>query len=389
MTADTIATLINAYFRLDPVVQINGSELCRALLSKKYKPFRDEMLYVVRSSVTPLHVAIFMDQFKPKGSTSKCWCFYATTPGQAPPITETPWYVNLDNGQSILRSLSTRGAHGLAQQRNELLEIPQISKRKLPLLPSNARKRKSPPPPPAPDIGAGPLPTESPHSEHQLHLASNQVREKENWWTSIEAHNLFCPLDRENTAIEAVNNQIEQLQSALGNWDDDNSLLNVVDTENLSAVKIIEEMTSYQKQALRIRMCLITFALSVAQAAEIEKKIVHWKQCCEEASIAAKRMGFPIGKHEKTIRNWYAKYRVKRQFSIPSSPKLTLPLFLQQNDDVSTQLRDYARNNLATLSVEMVSEFIHETIQNLFVHCLPMDETPWFQVRPKNQELFC
>ena len=70
--------------------------------------------------------------------------------------------------------------------------------------------------------------------------------------------------------------------------------------------------------------------------------------------------------HETVCRKWYQNFREKRRFLI-SQPKKNLPPFLHQNPDICTNIKEYARENLDTLSIEMLSDFIHDKVLPILV----------------------
>ena len=76
----------------------------------------------------------------------------------------------------------------------------------------------------------------------------------------------------------------------------------------------------------------------------------------------AKKMGVTATKTPKTIEKWYRKFREKRKFCVPLKAKHNLPPFLELNPDVFHAMKEYATSNLATLSVEMMSEYIHHVV---------------------------
>ncbi len=86
------------------------------------------------------------------------------------------------------------------------------------------------------------------------------------------------------------------------------------------------------------------------------------KVCCAAAIKASKRLGISTVKNPKTVEKWYRSFWEKRSFTIPLKYKHNLPLFLELNPDVSRAIKEYANSNLANLSVEMVSEYLHTVI---------------------------
>ena len=62
------------------------------------------------------------------------------------------------------------------------------------------------------------------------------------------------------------------------------------------------------------------------------------------------------------IECWYHDFRETRAFQIPTQPKHNFPPFLDLNSDVCEAIKKYAYENLATMSIEMMSQYIHSTI---------------------------
>ena len=76
----------------------------------------------------------------------------------------------------------------------------------------------------------------------------------------------------------------------------------------------------------------------------------------------AKKMSVMAAKNPKTIEKWYRNFHEKRKICIPLKAKHNLPPFLDLNSDVCHAMKGYATPNLGTLSVEMMSEYIHHVI---------------------------
>ena len=62
------------------------------------------------------------------------------------------------------------------------------------------------------------------------------------------------------------------------------------------------------------------------------------------------------------MRNYYQEFRVKRKFQARVAGKHNLPPFLEQNKEVCTSLQQYAREHLSELSVELICEYLHDTV---------------------------
>mmetsp|Transcript_1842 Transcript_1842/g.2668 ORF Transcript_1842/g.2668 Transcript_1842/m.2668 type:complete len:156 (+) Transcript_1842:262-729(+) len=98
----------------------------------------------------------------------------------------------------------------------------------------------------------------------------------------------------------------------------------------------------------------------------------------------------------QTIMKWHRDFRMNRE-SFPNlcarrSLQEKLPPFFNRNADVAQEFIAHARENLSTLSVETMHNFVHETlIPNLHLHshCSQLDEPSQFQVCSKKENLLC
>ena len=124
--------------------------------------------------------------------------------------------------------------------------------------------------------------------------------------------------------------------------------------------KIEEDtLTAYEKHLICQKSQLLCLSLNLAL--ENMNKWT-WNQCCREAIEMAKKMGVTVAKNPKTIEKWYRNFREKQKFCIPLKPKPNLPPFLELNPDVCHTIKEYATSNLSTLSVEMMSEYLHNVV---------------------------
>jgi hypothetical protein len=87
-----------------------------------------------------------------------------------------------------------------------------------------------------------------------------------------------------------------------------------------------------------------------------------WNKCCSEAIVVGKKMGISTVNNAKTIEKWYRGFRGKRLFCIPLKSKHNLPPILDLNPDVCAAIKEYGRANLGTMSVELMSQYIHNVI---------------------------
>ncbi len=91
-------------------------------------------------------------------------------------------------------------------------------------------------------------------------------------------------------------------------------------------------------------------------------KVQNWDSVCAEALEVVRSNGVLITKASRAVRNCYQEFRVKRKFQVRVAGKHNLPPFLEQNKEVCTLLQQYARENLSELSVELICEYLHDTV---------------------------
>ena len=84
---------------------------------------------------------------------------------------------------------------------------------------------------------------------------------------------------------------------------------------------------------------------------------------CEKANEMCRLLRIPSPKNARTITNWYRSIRLHdRKIVVPYLPKQNKPLFLTEFPEKAIIISDYAKSNLATMSGEMMSQYIHATI---------------------------
>ena len=91
--------------------------------------------------------------------------------------------------------------------------------------------------------------------------------------------------------------------------------------------------------------------------------VKNWDACCEEALQEGYMIGLHSTKNSQTIRNWYQDFRKERKIMVNMLPgKHNLPAFLQQNPDVTIALKEFGREHLHELSVDLFFVHIHDKI---------------------------
>jgi hypothetical protein len=86
-----------------------------------------------------------------------------------------------------------------------------------------------------------------------------------------------------------------------------------------------------------------------------------WKMCCEKAIEMLKICGMRATSCALTVIECYRKFRLKRGFQVYIARK-DLPPFLQMNPEICTTIKQYAREHLAEVSIEILFEYVHSNI---------------------------
>ena len=116
---------------------------------------------------------------------------------------------------------------------------------------------------------------------------------------------------------------------------------------------------SYQVWVIQHQCLILSLALNLARE---KMNLVSWTACCEETFKNAVKMGLTITKHSVMVMNWYQNFRMSRKFRRPLSKKHNCPPFLQQNPDIYTSMNQFGHEHLADLSIELMMEYLHETV---------------------------
>ena len=175
----------------------------------------------------------------------------------------------------------------------------------------------------------------------------------ETYWDSPEAKLLFRPLASESTVLAAIDNQIKALRHVNKS---SNAFLSVA--VNLDDELNEDDVTEHQKWAEQQKAQYLALALQLARE---NMNAWTWQKCCEQTIGELQRQGLTLATRHETVSKWYRSFRETRRFVIPQ-PKKNLPPFLHQNPDICTKIKEYGRTNLDTLSIEMLSDFIHDKV---------------------------
>jgi len=99
---------------------------------------------------------------------------------------------------------------------------------------------------------------------------------------------------------------------------------------------------------------------------------MDWSLCCQKAVEQLKRIGISHAKNSWRVTEWYRDFWVNWKFWVHANKKENLPPFLQQNPDLCTLILEYTREHQHELSINFLSEYIHDTILPLLI----MEKTP-------------
>jgi hypothetical protein len=90
--------------------------------------------------------------------------------------------------------------------------------------------------------------------------------------------------------------------------------------------------------------------------------IQSWDAVCAEGLETVKSVGVSITRASRIVRNYYQDFRCKRKFQVKVLGKDNLPPFLEQNKDICMVMQQYAREHLSELLVELICEYLNETV---------------------------
>ena len=186
-----------------------------------------------------------------------------------------------------------------------------------------------------------------------------QQRTSTTYWDSSEAKQLFCPFGNEST-LNGINNQIEALKTA------NNSSSGYI-TMILNHVNVRDDdISQHQVWAIQQKCQYIALALQLARE---NMNRWTWQQCCSVGVKRLAKQGLTLTTHARVVTKWYRHFRKHQKFVLPgNSAKDNLPPFLHANPDVCMRIKKYAKENLETLSIEMLSEYIHNKALPMLVH---------------------
>ncbi len=122
-------------------------------------------------------------------------------------------------------------------------------------------------------------------------------------------------------------------------------------------------LTNHVKHQIRIKSQLLCMSLHLAlENMNGWQNGWTWNKCCTEAITTSKKMGISTVNNAKTVERWYRSFRKKRLFIVPTKTKHNLPPFLDLNPKACKAIKKYGNSNLASMSVEVMSQYIHRTV---------------------------
>lgn len=145
------------------------------------------------------------------------------------------------------------------------------------------------------------------------------------------------------------------LKSSVTNYDGYMSIVDGLTNED----DVDLSMSDYKKFNIRMKSF---YLLTLYQVVEDNMPHTTFMACCEQATvICANHRWKQQNKH--TLQQWHQQFREKELFSNPlnSRDKDRLPVFLQ-DEDVCKALRQFCRENIATLTAEAAIDFVYDRL---------------------------
>jgi hypothetical protein len=277
------------------------------------------------------HHGIFRRLLTKNGS--RVHYFYATSSGCSPRV-ETCWTEEIDDANDILsvkvtRSNVLRTSYDIASLNSAT--NPAEKKRKLDITNESKNGELS-------GRGSGSLETRPPSLP--LVGVGDAVAPQFDlnvYWSSTEAKKLFRALDSETDALQAIENQMELLQSVLN---DSKGYWNVI-----TGLEADDNLTTHQKWSIHIKSQYLYCAL---QYAKLNMPLCqNWDECCKRAHDHLLMCGITEAGCSRCIRNLYSGFVTNnnRRFSVQLLTKhKLLPMFLDLNHPGAKQL--YCKEHL-------------------------------------------
>jgi len=134
-----------------------------------------------------------------------------------------------------------------------------------------------------------------------------------------------------------------------------------------------DTMSENQKESIRMKARYLAQAYRIALDSMPNK---NWHDCCQEAIDVLAAVHIRYIKNARVLRRWSEEFRPRKTFCIKTGDKRDLPAFLQAHPIVVTVMKEYGRENLSELSVEMMHTYLHNSIiKSLVIERLKGKET--------------
>jgi len=356
MPAETWVELINHYYKPPTSLILDSKNLLNAIARTKWFQTALETTGLIDNDL-----CIYKNRYRPNGG-KQTYCFYSAPSGAKPTVKEKPWFTYINYAEDLLKTKVTR---------TNTLQL-AINPPPIPSAGSvHTRKRKKPqnhennenewnPKTPLEEFKEFPSSLEVSSlapSASSVQPPPKLITDPLLYWHSTEAAKLFLPAANEENCLVAIDNQISVLEEAISA---PLSYLVVVDFIGEPADDPSELLTDYQVWSIRQKCHILLCVLKIAR--KEMPTIQNWDAVCAQALKIVNNIGFSITTASRVVRNYYQDFRRKRKFQVKLLQKHNLPPFLEQNKDICTALQQYAREHLSELSVELICEYLDETV---------------------------
>ena len=187
------------------------------------------------------------------------------------------------------------------------------------------------------------------------------------WWESTEAFRLFNASKGKETSIDRLEELIAMLENANATAVSYKMIVEGLDAD--------ETMSEHKKEDIRMKARYLAQAYRIAIE---EMPFKTWNNCCRDAIDQLATVHIKYIKNEKVLQRWNVEFCKTKSFRIKSRGKRDLPAFLEAHPIVVTVMKEYGRENLSDLSIDMMHSYLHNTLP---CHNLPMDVAPWISIR--------
>ena len=183
------------------------------------------------------------------------------------------------------------------------------------------------------------------------HITPCTLNHQTTYWESPEAIKLFGSNEASEDAKDTLQRRVKQLQSVNETEDGWRNAVDGRDPDNLCSRNDIFEI----RQRSALLCCAYQLALD-------NMNEWTWKTCCTEACSQLNRVGITQAKHHETVAQWNIAFRKHNNFPHPNPRvqcgKHPVPKLFEKYPEAHEDIVSFAVNNLATLTVEAVHEFV-------------------------------